>query len=165
MSARRPTGQGSRGWGFRIPILLAAAAALGIACSPVTEISAPLITLDEVEVRNFSGGIADLSLVLTLINQNNFEITLVELAGSLSLDEEAVGPVRWSGEFDCAKRDTTAMRVPVRLTVGTESEIFRALIDRRPLREAVTGEVTIARGVIRRTYPVTLTRRPGDVGR
>jgi LEA14-like dessication related protein len=165
MSARYPARPGSPGRRLRIPVLLAAAAVLAAACSPVTEISAPLITLEEVEVRSFSGGIADLSLVLTLINQNSFEITLVELTGALSLDEHEVGPIHWTGEFDCAKRDTTAMRVPVRLTVGTENEIYHALIDRRPLGESVTGEVTIARGVIRRTYPVTLTRHPGDVGR
>jgi len=140
-------------------------AALLAACHSVTEIAAPVITLDDVEVRSFSGGVADLSLVLTLINQNDFEITLVELAGSLALDEQEVGAVRWTGEFDCAKQDTTALRVPVRLTVDTEGEVYRALIDRRPLRETVTGEATIARGVIRRTYPVTLTRPPGGAGR
>jgi hypothetical protein len=150
---------GSR-WGRLLVLALATAA-----CSPVTEISAPLITLDDIEVRAFSGGVADLSLALTLINQNDFEITLVELSGSLVLAEREVGPVHWGGEFDCAKRDTTAVRIPVHLGVGGESELFRSLIDRGQVPASVRGEATIARGVVRRTYPVTLVRRPGDEGR
>lgn len=135
------------------------------ACSPVTQISAPLITLDDIVVRSFSGGVADLSLDLTLVNQNDFEITLVELSAALVLDEREVGTVNWTGEFDCAKQDTTALRIPVHVAVGGESEIFRSLIDRRPVGANLRGEATIARGVIRRTYPVTLARRPGDEGR
>jgi LEA14-like dessication related protein len=149
----------------RRAVALVVGAALLAACRPVTEIAAPAIALDDVEVRSFSGGMADLSLVLTIINRNDFEITLVELAGTLALDEQEVGPVRWTGELDCAKQGTTALRVPVRLTVDTGGEIYRALIDRRPLRETVTGEATIARGVIRRTYPVALARPPGGAGR
>lgn len=138
---------------------LAAVALAAGGCSPAAEISAPILALDDIDVRGFSGGVADLSLDLDVINQNNFEIVLVQLSGALDLDAQAVGTVNWSGEFACAKRDTTTVRIPVRLTVEEEAAgIFRSLIDRRPMPAGLRGETTIARGVIRRTYPVALTR-------
>jgi LEA14-like dessication related protein len=143
------------------------AVAIGVAaCNPAAEISAPVMTLADIEFRAFSGGTANLSLVLTVDNQNSFEITLVEIAGALTLDEIPVGEVRWSGEIRCPKQDTTTVRIPVHLVVvGEGSDIFRDLIDRRPMVQTLRGEATIARGVITRSFSINLSRDSGREGR
>ncbi len=143
----------------RVPVASAAAialaaAAIGSGCNPAAEISAPVIALNDVEVRGFSGGVAQLYLWFDIVNQNGFEITLVRIKGSLTLDDRDVGEASWSGEIDCTPRDTTSVHIPVRLAVGAADDLFRALIDRQPMRHRLRGEATIARGVIQRTYAV-----------
>ncbi len=147
-------------------LAISMAVAIGVAaCNPAAEISAPVMTLADIEVRAFSGGTVNLSLVLTVDNQNSFEITLVEIAGALTLDEVSVGEVRWSGEIKCPKQDTTTVRIPVHLVVGEGSDVFRDLIDQRPMVQTLRGEATIARGVITRSFAINLSRDSGREGR
>jgi len=131
-------------------------------CRSVSEFAAPMITLSDLEVRGFSGGAADLVLELKVDNLNNFEITLVGLTGGLLIEDLEVGQLAWRGEIDCPKGEESVVRIPVHMAVGDHREIFRALIDRRkPLRHALRGESTFARGMIQRTYPVAAEGKVG----
>lgn len=133
---------------------LALALGLALGCRSVSEIAAPAITLRDVEVRAFSGGVADLTLEVEVENGNDFEVTLVALSGGLELEGAEVGRLAWFGELDCPKRQASRVRIPLHVAVGEHGDLFTALIDRRPMRHALRGEATFARGVIRRACPV-----------
>jgi LEA14-like dessication related protein len=131
-------------------------------CRNVTEFAAPAITLSDLEVRGLSGGAADLIIELNVDNMNNFEITLIGLSAGLLVEDVELGQVNWKGEFDCPKSEEAVVRIPFRMAVGDNSEIFNALIDRRKLmRPALRGESTFARGVVQRTYPLAAEGKIG----
>jgi hypothetical protein len=124
--------------------------------------AAPQVTLPEVEVRSYSGGEADLTLGLTVGNPNPFDITLVEVQGTLFLNDREVGPVGWQGEQECKSKAAVQARIPVHVHLtplaGGDS-LLVALVDRRAMKQAVRGEMTFARGMIRRTFPVATDGR------
>ncbi len=129
---------------------------LGLAggCRSVSEIAPPALTLRDVAVRAFSGGVADLTLEVEVENANDFEVTLVALSGDLEIEGAEIGRLAWSGEHDCPKRRASRVRIPLHCVVGEHGGLLAGLIDRRPLHHALRGEATFARGVIRRAYPV-----------
>ena len=134
---------------------LAAALAAFTSCRSPEEIAAPQVTLANVEVRALSGGEADLTLGLAIGNPNPFDVTLVAIQGSLFLAGVEAGPVAWSGEKPCAKKGAVEARIPVHLVVGAgQDSLVGALVDQKHMRKALRGEVTFARGVIRRTFPM-----------
>jgi LEA14-like dessication related protein len=149
-------------------LTLALVTALGLeaaGCRSVSEMAAPVFTLSDVDVRGFSGGVADLVLTLQIENLNDFEITLIALSGGLAIDGAEVGQVKWSGEIDCPKNSAAVARIPIHLAVTENQEIFSDLIDRRrPFRHGLRGESTFARGVIQRTYPVAVEGQLGESG-
>jgi hypothetical protein len=144
----------SRSIAARAAAGVVAASAILAGCRSVEEIAAPQVTLNGVEVRGLSGGEADLILALAVGNPNPFDVTLVEIQGTLFLAGVDVGPIGWTGERPCAKQGAVEARIPAHLAVGDRDSLVSALVDQKPMRKALRGEVTFARGVIRRTFPM-----------
>jgi hypothetical protein len=144
-------------------VVLAGVVSLLLGCRSVEEIAAPQVTLANVEVRTLSGGEADLTLGLAIGNPNPFDVTLVEIQGTLFLAGVEAGPVAWSGEKPCAKQGAVEARIPAHLAVGDRDSLITALVDYKPMRKALRGEVTFARGVIRRTFPMATDGKRGEV--
>lgn len=135
-----------------------------LGCRPVDEIAAPVVTFEDVLVRSYSGGIAELTLELSVKNVNGFELTLTELDGELLFGGVEVGRATWSGEVSCPKEEAARVRIPQRLTVGAgQDEIFGALIDRQEMSHVFHGEMKFARGVITRTFRVATDAHMGGV--
>jgi hypothetical protein len=145
--------------------VVAVVAVLGAAaggCRQVDEIAAPQVTLPAIEVRSYSGGEADLALGLTVGNPNPFDIILVMIEGTLYLEGREVGLVIWQGEQPCSAKGAVRADIPVHLHlagVAGGDSLLTDLVDQRPLEQAVRGEMTFARGVIRRTFPVATDGR------
>jgi hypothetical protein len=131
-------------------------------CRQVDEIAAPQVTLPGIDVRSYSGGEADLTLGLTIGNPNPFDITLVAIQGRLFLEGREIGPVSWQGEQPCKSKAAVQARIPAHLHlapgIGADS-LLVALVDRREVKQAVRGEMTFARGMVRRTFPVATDGR------
>ena len=144
-------------------IVTAMTTALLAGCRSVEEIAAPQVTLANVEVRGLSGGEADLTLGLAIGNPNPFDVTLVEIQGTLFLAGVEAGPVAWSGEKPCAKQGAVEARIPAHLAMGDRDSLITALVDHKPMRKALRGEVTFARGVIRRTFPMATDGQRAEV--
>jgi hypothetical protein len=135
------------------------------ACRRVDEIAAPQVTLPSIEVRSYSGGEADLMLGFAVGNPNSYDLTLVQINGTLYLSDQEAGPVVWSGEQECKKQGAVQARIPMHLQLGHVAggdSLLAALVDRKQVRQAVRGEMTFARGVIRRTFPIATDGRRAD---
>ena len=147
---------------YRAALFVAVAGALAApGCHKVDEIAAPQVTLPAVEVRSFSGGEADLTLGFAVGNPNSFDLTLIEIDGTLFLNKREIGPVAWQGERECKKQGAVQVRIPahVVLSQAAGDSLVAALVDGRDVMQAVRGEVTFARGVIRRTFPLATDGR------
>ena len=147
--------------------LLIAGTLLAPGCRNLEEIAAPQVTLPGVEVRSYSGGEADLTLGVAVGNPNPFDLTLIEIEGTLFLDKREIGPVSWQGELGCKKQEVVQVQIPthVRVSKAGGDSLLAALVDRQDVRHAVRGEVTFARGVIRRTFPLATDGRRDDQAR
>jgi hypothetical protein len=147
---------------YRAALFVAVAGALAApGCHKVDEIAAPQVTLPGVEVRSYSGGEADLTLGFAVGNPNSFDLTLIEIDGTLFLNKREIGPVAWQGERDCKKQGAVQVRIPAHVVLsqaGVDS-LLAAMVDGRDVMQAVRGEVTFARGVIRRTFPLATDGR------
>jgi len=136
-------------------------------CRNMEEIAAPQVTLPSVEVRSYSGGEADLRLNFAVGNPNPFDLTLIEVKGTLFLDRQEIGPVAWKGEQTCKKQGAVQVQIPthVVLTPAGGDSLLAPLVDQRDVMHAVRGEVTFARGVIQRTFPLATDGRREETAR
>jgi len=151
-------------------VLLVAGALFAPGCRNMEEIAAPQVTLPAVEVRSYSGGEADLTLGFAVGNPNPFDLTLIEIDGTLFLNRREIGPVTWKGERECKKQGAVQVQIPAHVLLAKAAQakgdsLLAALVDNRDVMHAVRGEVTFARGVIRRTFPLATDGRRDDQAR
>lgn len=131
-------------------------------CRPPDDIAPIEFTVDELRIREYSGGVVTIEAVLEVENPNDFEIMLVETDLELHIDDVAVGRVQWTGAVALREKQATLAPIPAEMPVGEHGEIFTSLIDHDPVAYAAAGTMLLARGVMERRLTLEAAGRLND---
>jgi hypothetical protein len=153
-SARRTAAAARRGTIARaIAVVALVVAAVG-GCKPPDEIAAPEVRLRHLHVRQYSGGVAEIEADLSIKNPNSFDVSLVAAELDLSVRDALLGRLVWTGQAPLTRNIASPAMIPAEFEVGDHDDVFAALFDGERLPYAMTGTITVARGVISLDFPV-----------